>query len=155
MEVASGFSPTLVDAVKIGALLPAYEDGKCVVTALTYFPLVNIQAGFMHPSGYTYEHSCHRWSKMMSPADFQKLESLAPKTADPTQSIKAVERHIARLQALDLVGVPRPGHTPSLLTLLGSEEAVERWQYFNEKGGFAYGMYGDVLHAPAAYPFPP
>ena len=66
LEVAPGASPMLADAVKVGALQVAYEDGKCVVTARAYFPLVNVHTGFMH--GYTYEPSCRRWTKEMSPS---------------------------------------------------------------------------------------
>mmetsp|Transcript_54072 Transcript_54072/g.142382 ORF Transcript_54072/g.142382 Transcript_54072/m.142382 type:complete len:89 (+) Transcript_54072:59-325(+) len=45
LEVAPGASPTLADAVKVGALQVAYEDGKCVVTARMYFPDVNVHNG--------------------------------------------------------------------------------------------------------------
>ena len=40
------------------------------------------KAGGCSSDGYTYEPSCRRWSKPMAVADFQELQSLAPKTAD-------------------------------------------------------------------------
>ena len=105
LEVAVGSSPTLADALKVGALQVAYEDGKCVVTARVFFPDVNVHAGFaFREHGYTYER--RRWTKPMTPAEFQELQALAPKTTDPTEWIKhAVERKITRLQDCCSVGM--------------------------------------------------
>ena len=153
LEVAVGSSPTLADALKVGALQVAYEDGKCVVTARVFFPDVNIHTGFaFREHGYTYESP--RWTKPMTPAEFQELQALAPKTADPTESIeRAVERKFARLQDLDSVGLPLSGYTPSPIKLLGSEEAVERWNYFHDNYDFSCGMYG--ARPPSPLPSPP
>ena len=152
LEVAVGSSPTLADALKVGALQVAYEDGKCVVTARVFFPDVNVHNGFMN--GYTYQSSYPRWTKPMTPAEFQELQALAPKTADPTESIeRAVERKFARLQDLDSVGLPLSGYTPSPIKLLGSEEAVERWNYFHDNYDFSCGMYG--ARPPSPLPSPP
>ena len=148
LEVAPGSSPTLADAVTVGALQVEYEDGKCVVIARAWFPHVNVHTGFMH--GYTYEPSCRRWTKPMTPADFQELQSLAPK--DSTVSIeRAVGRKFARVQDLDLVGVPLSSYTPSPIKMLGSEEAVERWHFFHDNYDFSCGMYGAAYPAPLPY----
>ena len=78
LEVASGFSPTLADAVKIGALQVAYEDGKCVMTPIAYF--AGVRDMLLKPDGYTYDWTNKKWCKPMTPTDFQELQSFAPRT---------------------------------------------------------------------------
>ena len=131
LEVAVGSSPTLADALKVGALQVAYEDGKCVVTARAYFPYVNVHTGFMN--GYTYQSSYPRWTKPMTPAEFQELQALAPKTADPTEWIKhAVERKITRLQDCCSVGMDEQStykHSSGKMT----KEEYRRWLARNQQ----------------------
>ena len=69
----------------------------------------------------------------MAVADFQELQSLAPKTADPTEWIKhAVERKITRLQDCCSVGMDEQStykHSSGKMT----KEEYRRWLARNQQ----------------------
>ena len=102
LEVAPGASLALADAVKVGALQDAYEDGKCVVTARAYFPLVNVHTGLCTATRTSLPAvaGASRWRWQTS----RSCSRSRPRR--PTEWIKhAVERKITRLQDCCSVGM--------------------------------------------------
>ena len=104
----------------------------------------------MRPAGFAC--SAGAWTKQLTAPEYAALEALVDTLSEEKeewtyeQLTGAVERKVARLQDCCYVGMPLKDYQPSAEYLLGSKEAVDRWNYFHDNYDFSCGMYG------ASYP---